>query len=395
MDRFFPVKRLLAPLTSLKLTVTLLALGIAVVFFGTLAQTEDGLYVAQARYFRSWFSTWSPHAEGWKWIIVPLPGGYLLGTALLANLLAAHAVRFKFVWQKSGILLTHIGVIVLLVGQLGTDMFARESRMSFAEGEWRNYTEDFHKTELAILSDATGSDLEDVVVIPESTLAAGGEVRHAKLPFILRIRSYAENASIRARGPMVDTNTPPASTVGVGARAVMEPRPPTRAMDKRNLPTTVVEVVDPAGTSLGTWLFGFVLNPQTITVGGKEFRFTLRSTRYYEHFAVKLIKTTHEVYRGTDTPKNFQSRVQIDNPGSGEKREVDIYMNNPLRYGGLTFFQHQMGRDDIDANRGTSVLQVVKNPSWLAPYLGTIVVGLGLLVQFLIHLVGFLRKPRA
>ena len=70
-------------------------------------------------------------------------------------------------------------------------------------------------------------------------------------------------------------------------------------------------------------------------------------------------------------------------------------MNNPLRYGGLTFFQHQMGRDDIDANRGTSVLQVVKNPSWLAPYLGTIVVGLGLLVQFLIHLVGFLRKPRA
>ena len=175
----------------------------------------------------------------------------------------------------------------------------------------------------------------------------------------------------------------------------MEPSPPTRAMDKRNLPTTVVEVVDPAGTSLGTWLFGFVLNPQTITVGGKEFRFTLRSTRYYEHFSVKLIKTTHEVYRGTDTPKNFQSRVQIDNPGSGEKREVDIYMNNPLRYGGLTFFQHQMGRDDIDANRGTSVLQVVKNPSWLAPYLGTIVVGLGLLVQFLIHLVGFLRKPRA
>ena len=79
----------------------------------------------------------------------------------------------------------------------------------------------------------------------------------------------------------------------------------------------------------------------------------------------------------------------------GEKREVDIYMNNPLRYSGLTFFQHQMGRDDIDANRGTSVLQVVKNPSWLAPYFGTIVVGLGLLVQFLIHLVGFLRKPRA
>lgn len=87
--------------------------------------------------------------------------------------------------------------------------------------------------------------------------------------------------------------------------------------------------------------------------------------------------------------------MQLDNPKTGEKREVDIYMNNPLRYAGLTFFQHQMGRDEIDANRGTSVLQVVKNPSWLAPYAGTIVVGLGLLVQFMIHLVGFVRKPRA
>ena len=395
MDRSFPVKRLLAPLTSLKLTVTLLALGIAVVFFGTLAQTEDGLYVAQARYFRSWFSTWSPHAEGWKWIIVPLPGGYLLGTMLLANLLAAHAVRFKFVWKKSGILLTHLGVILLLVGQLATDMFARESRMSFAEGEWRNYTEDFQKTELAILSDASDPSMDDVVVIPDAVLAAGGEVRHEKLPFMVRIKSYTENSRIRARAPMVDTNTPPASAAGVGARAVMLPLPPTRAMDTRNLPATVIEVIDPSGTSLGTWLFGLVLDPQTFSVGGKEFRAVLRSSRYHEHFTVKLIKTTHEVYRGTDTPKNFQSRVQVDNPRSGEKREVDIYMNNPLRYGGLTFFQHQMGRDDIDANRGTSVLQVVKNPSWLAPYLGTIVVGLGLLVQFFIHLVGFLRKPRA
>ena len=395
MDRSFPVKRLLAPLTSLKLTVTLLALGIAVVFFGTLAQTEDGLYVAQARYFRSWFSTWSPHAEGWKWIIVPLPGGYLLGTMLLANLLAAHAVRFKFVWKKSGILLTHLGVILLLVGQLATDMFARESRMSFAEGEWRNYTEDFHKTELAILSDASDPSMDDVVAIPDAVLAAGGEVRHEKLPFMVRIKSYTENSRIRARAPMVDTNTPPASAAGVGARAVMLPLPPTRAMDTRNLPATVIEVIDPSGTSLGTWLFGLVLDPQTFSVGGKEFRAVLRSSRYHEHFTVKLIKTTHEVYRGTDTPKNFQSRVQVDNPRSGEKREVDIYMNNPLRYGGLTFFQHQMGRDDIDANRGTSVLQVVKNPSWLAPYLGTIVVGLGLLVQFFIHLVGFLRKPRA
>lgn len=389
-------RRAFGLLSSLELTVWLLALGILLVFFGTLAQTEDGLYVAQQKYFRSLFAVWSPHDPAWKWLKVPMPGGYLLGTVLLANLLAAHFTRFKWTWKKSGIFLTHIGVILLLVGQLATDMFARESRMSFAEGQWRNFTEDFQAVELVILQDAANNpELDDVLAIPGTRLAKGGDIRHEKLPFTLRVRQWSENASIRMRGPMVDKDKPAPATQGVGANVIMEPAAATREMDKRNLPAAVVEVLDGSGKSLGTWLFALVLDEQVLEVGGKIYRATLRSTRYYEHFSLKLLKTTHEVYRGTEIPRNFQSRVQLDNPKTGEKREVDIYMNNPLRYAGLTFFQHQMGRDEIDANRGTSVLQVVKNPSWLAPYAGTIVVGLGLLVQFMIHLVGFVRKPRA
>ncbi len=391
------MKRLINLLSSLKLTVWLLALGILVVFFGTLAQTEDGLYVAQEKYFRSVYSVWSPHDPSLKWIKVLLPGGYLLGTLLLLNLLAAHFTRFQWTWKKSGIFLTHVGIILLLIGQLATDMFARESRMSFVEGQWRNFTEDFHAVELAILSDAADPAMDDVVAIPTSLLGSGREIRHERLPFTLRVRQWAENASIRRRGPMVDKDRPAPATQGVGASAsvILEPEAATRAMDRRNTPAVVAEVLDSAGQSLGTWLFGLVLNEQEIVVGGKVFRAVLRPTRYYEHFSVKLLKTTHEVYRGTEIPRNFQSRVLLDNPSTGEKREVDIYMNNPLRYSGLTFFQHQMGRDEIDVNRGTSVFQVVQNPSWLTPYLGTIVVGLGLIVQFMIHLVGFLRKRTA
>jgi len=39
-------------------------------------------------------------------------------------------------------------------------------------------------------------------------------------------------------------------------------------------------------------------------------------------------------------------------------------------------------------------LQVVHNPSFLAPYVACIIVAAGLLVQFGIHLVGFARKRR-
>jgi hypothetical protein len=45
--------------------------------------------------------------------------------------------------------------------------------------------------------------------------------------------------------------------------------------------------------------------------------------------------------------------------------------------------------------RPVTVFQVVKNPTWLTPYLGTLVVGVGLMVQFSIHLFGFIRKRTA
>jgi cytochrome c biogenesis protein ResB len=87
--------------------------------------------------------------------------------------------------------------------------------------------------------------------------------------------------------------------------------------------------------------------------------------------------------------------VRIENPATHESREVDIFMNNPLRYGGLTFFQFQMGRDQMDESRGTSALQVVRNPSWLTPYVGCALVGGGLVIQFLMHLVGFIKKRKS
>ena len=90
--------------------------------------------------------------------------------------------------------------------------------------------------------------------------------------------------------------------------------------------------------------------------------------------------------------------MRIDNPQTGENREVEIYMNGPLRYGGLTFYQYQMdaGQATVQAGRvPSSTLQVVRNPSWLTPYVGCLLVGAGLIVQFTMHLVGFIAKSQA
>ena len=44
----------------------------------------------------------------------------------------------------------------------------------------------------------------------------------------------------------------------------------------------------------------------------------------------------------------------------------------------------------------SSVLQVVRNPSWLTPYIGCMLVAAGLVIQFMSHLIKFLsaENPR-
>jgi hypothetical protein len=64
-------------------------------------------------------------------------------------------------------------------------------------------------------------------------------------------------------------------------------------------------------------------------------------------------------------------------------------MNNPLRYAGLTFYQAGFENDDK-----TTILQVVRNPSWTMPYIACTLMTLGLLIQFCIHLFGFIAKRR-
>ena len=137
--------------------------------------------------------------------------------------------------------------------------------------------------------------------------------------------------------------------------------------------------------------------PQSITADGKKFTFTLRPARILHPFSLTLLKATHTVYPGTDIPKDFRSRVRIDNRQTGEQREVEISMNHPLRYGGYTFYQYQMDAGQMAEQAGrapTSVLSVVRNPSWLTPYIGCAMVGAGLVFQFMFHLTGFVTKQK-
>jgi hypothetical protein len=370
--------------SSLRLTVILLGLGLVLVFWGTLAQVDLGLFKAQNEFFRSFFVYWGTKG-GFR--IPVFPGGYLLGGMLLINLVTAHFKRFKFSRKKAGIWLTHFGIILLLLGQLLTDMLSRETMLHLREGEAKNYSEAPRETELAVI-DTTDPDTDKVVAIPQGLLGRQKELSHAELPFRIRIRDFFPNSTVEER--VADSVEPAAATQGVGARAIVRESSRETDMEKRDVPSAVIELLGANG-SLGTWLVSeYVSGIQTFPFNQRTYQVALRQRRFYKPYSLGLLKFQHDVYIGTDIPKNFSSRVRLERPDTGEKREVLIYMNNPLRYAGETYYQASLDPDD----HGT-VLQVVRNPSWLTPYLSCVLVALGLLVQFGSHLVGFSKKRKA
>jgi len=381
--RPFSLKSPLRILSSLRLTVICLGLGMLLVFLGTLAQVHLGIHAVQARYFQSLLIYWSPPGTGWK--IPVLPGGYLLGTVLLVNLIAAHAVRFQLTRKKLGIILLHFGVILLLIGQLLTGLFARETQMRIDEGQTLGYSEAPREVELAVI-DVTDPNFDQVVAIPEEVLARGGTIQSPTLPFTLNVRQFMGNAHLAMRSQ--EPQAPPSqATTGPGKNIVVAEIPRTVKDDERDLSAALVEV-DGVQGPLGTWLISNAIpDPQGFTLNGHTYELAMRQRRFYKQFALTLLDFAHDRYAGTDIPKNFSSRVRLIDFERNENREVVISMNDPLRYRGFTFYQ-----SGFDNNDKTTILQVVKNPAMLLPYIACGLVALGLVVQFSMHLFGFVRK---
>ena len=393
-------------LTSLKLTAVCLALAIVLVFIGTLAQVDEGLYQAQARYFKS-FLIHRPLN-----LPVVYPGGYLIGIVLMLNLLAAHAIRFKPTRKKIGLFMIHAGVVLLLFGQLLTELLSRESSMRLVEGQTKNYSESFRENELALV-DVSNPQNDSVICLPETMLAKQREFSVPQTPFTLRVKHYWPNSILSTKPGPVAVKADATSGICSEAQVYVFPVPASAKSNERDMPSSVIEVlvagsagVSPASIplkSLGSWLVSPHINePQHFTWQGASYNLALRFTRHYlftgsaEPFKIHLLKFDHDVYRGTEAlesggiPKNFSSRVRVQNPATGEDREVVIKMNSPLRYKGETFYQASF--DETDPRARATVLEVVHNPSWLTPYLSCLLVGFGLLVQFCSHLAGFVRK---
>ena len=378
-------------ISSLKLTIVCLSAAMVLVFAGTLAQVQLGIQIVQEQYFQS-LVVWWPVGVGDAAKFPVFPGGHLIGGVLLLNLIAAHIRRFRWRWDKAGIQLTHAGLIIMLAGGVMTDLFSVESHMRIKEGETKNYSEEIDAVELAVV-DSSNPKFDQVTAIPSDNLKEGELIMHDSLPFQFLVKKVYANSRLKDLGA-AEMASMAACSQGLGKRVAISKQPITTKPNERNMMSAVIEIIPGPNAetenkaSLGSWVVSDGLaGVQNVELDGKKWSFSLRPRRHYKPFSLKLHDFVHERYPGTQIPKNFSSRVTLADTDGSPSREVLIYMNHPLRYGGETFYQSGFERDEE-----TTVLQVIRNPSVAAPYVACIVVGLGLLIQFSMHLVKFSRR---
>ena len=344
------------------------------VVLGTLAQKDMGLFAAQNRYFSAWIT--------WFWY-VPMPGGRLTLIIILINL--SFFFFKKSIWkiQKLGIVILHLGGILLLVGGGLTAMFSSEGNMVIEEGTQSNHVEDYHFMELAVIN-TSATSFDEFTIFDQPLLKRSQTLRHQNLNFEIEILNYLENCA-----PTKRTSPTGIQYKGMLKNFMLNELKPEKE-DNWNRPGLIYQINNTGTRADG--MYGIFLGQsvsQTVSINDKDFTIILRRKRTYLPFSIELLDFKKILHPGTDIPKSFSSEINLIE--NGAVRKVLIQMNEPLRHKGYTFFQSSFieGPDSE-----TTVLATIKNYGRLFPYISSIIMCIGLLFHLSQKLPDLFRKSK-
>ncbi len=308
-----------------------------------------------------------------------------------------------FVFDKQGgNVLLHLGVALLMVGQFAFGDRQLEQRLSLVEGQSSNTLVNLDLIELAFIEDVGGRD--QVIAIPGSRLKSASRseavISDPALPVDVRVLAFYENSSLK---DVTDDNLADRG-VGLDVRAVETTKSGGTDSDM-NLASAYVELLDKeSGESLGKHLVSQLISDRemlmpdvnskdfydTVAVDETTYQFGLKFHREVKPYWIQLEDVRRVNYSGTDTPRDYSSFIRIVDVETGEDRKERVWMNNPLRYRGETFYQSSY--TPLPGGKEMTGIQVVQNSGWLIPYVACSITGLGMLAHFMGTLTRFLRR---
>jgi ABC-type transport system involved in cytochrome c biogenesis permease subunit len=294
--------------------------------------------------------------------------------------------------KRAGIVLLHSGILLMMLGELLVGTQAVEGNMRIEEGQTTNFIEQARALEVAVV-DSSDPAVDSVVAIPAGMLQPGKTIGHESLPFDLKVLKRFASSPLRKATTGADN----LATAGTGLFQVVVQEPAVDSVNNEVHGASLYMEFRSKDNAkfLGTYLLAQVQSAKGITekvlVDGKEYQVTLRPKRIYKPYSVRLVDFRFDKFLGTDKAKNFSSDLHLTDPSRGVDREVKVWMNNPLRYAGDTFYQSGFDRDR-ETGAEITILQVVSNTGWMIPYVSCVMVAMGMLVHFGIVLLRFLKR---
>ncbi len=305
--------------------------------------------------------------------------------------------------KQGGNVLLHFGVGLLMVGQFMFGDRQTEQRLNLIEGQSASAFVNLDAVELTFIQ-SEGDD-QQVVAIPAPLLIDVAEsekvIRDSQTPFDVRVKKYYRNSRLEVPKPGENL-----ADNGLGKQvAAIEARGSGGTDGQVNLASAYVELFE-KGTdkSLGTYLVSQwfsdreALVPEgssgdefdTVEAGKTPFKMGLRFARQAKPFWIQLRDVRRVNYSGTETPRDYRSFIRIVDPVTGEDRKEQIWMNNPLRFRGETYYQSNYTA--LPGGREMTGLQIVQNSGWLIPYVACSITALGMCVHFAGTLSTFVRR---
>jgi ABC-type transport system involved in cytochrome c biogenesis permease subunit len=299
--------------------------------------------------------------------------------------------------RRGGNMLIHVGVALLMVGQFVFGDRQIEQRINLVEGDQSSMVYIMDELEIAFI-DVSQPDEDHVKAIPDArirrAIRGDGIIDDEQLPCTLRIDRWMVNSTLKP----VSADQENLATDGIGREIMaVEAAPSGAAQSSVNLASAYVTLIDRSTDSeLGTVLLSQLINDrqqvfrgstdrnETFEIGGVNYELALRFRREYKDYSVQLKDVVRENYSGSDTPRDFSSLIRIRNEVTGEEITEKTWMNNPIRFGGETFYQSDYFPAALADGRMVegSGLQIVRNAGWVIPYVCCMMVMVGMLYHF-------------
>jgi hypothetical protein len=368
--------------------------------------------LAYATFFESWYGV---HAAQ-EWIYRSCAFTALLAV-LCTNILGAALVRFQWNehqrgWKRAhaGFVITHAGLLILLLGSWITLQTADAGQVMLREGQ---------ATDQVVRTD------HSVIRLQELDPTSGRPLLGRTWEFAFEPGAFSWNAGnyvarkqpaprtgvIRRdilTGPFDDVrlvvkdfivaSSPPIwlddagdAQAAVERKKVYQPLELSGSQAEAGIPACLIEL-HVKDDSRELWLRrqADIDDPifEPVVVAGHRYRLAFDFDRRPLGFELSLVDFNIGTDPGAEEPSSYTSRVIVNDLAQGaDPRAAAIAMNAPLRHRGRALYQHSY-RELRDPQTGrvtgekASVLQVAIDPYWGIKYVGCLIVVLGTLVQF-------------